>query len=607
VQTVTKHTTKSKSLVETVSLLYGSLNQATAAILVGTALMTYFHAGVLSNGLVYGWMTYMLLIGLSRFISYILFHLVKPDERGIKNWANIFQLLSGLVGVGWGIAAYFFIQAEYPILQAMLTLTIIGYMAGAMTTLSVYLPAFFSMIIPALLLLIIRTFSLGGEVNYSLVFMLIMFSIFIIGGSRKLNATLKNAFELRFRNEALNVELGEKIINQEKTKNQLIEANVKAQQANVAKSQFIANMSHEIRTPMNAIIGMTRLALESDENDKQRNYIQKANISANNLLGIINDILDYSKIEAGKLELESTDFSLAHVIDETFNIVKLKAEENAIQLTADVQHEVPNNLIGDPLRLKQVLINLINNAIKFSKSGDLVTLEVRPREFSDNFTILHFIITDNGIGMNIEQQKKLFQSFTQADGSTSRKYGGTGLGLTISKQLTELMGGEIWVDSQKDQGSKFHFTAKFQLSDDSADAISDHEDSKAALRVLKGASILLVEDNEINQELAMEVLTMNGLTVTTANNGQEALELLEQQQFDGVLMDCQMPVLDGYEATRKIRQQAKFRELPVIAMTANAMKQDIQQALDSGMNDHIAKPFDPDIMFTTMAKWIKRS
>ena len=391
---------------------------------------------------------------------------------------------------------------------------------------------------------------------------------------------------------------------------QLAEARVSADAANIAKSDFLANMSHEIRTPMNAIIGMTHLALQTELNDKQKSYIGKAHHSAENLLGILNDILDFSKIEANKLELEAVDFQLEAVIDNMITLTKLMAEEKGIQLSVCIDPDVPKYLNGDPLRLSQVLINLGDNAVKFSNRGDTISFKVTLQEETELDARLQFNVQDTGIGITPEQQERLFQPFSQADNSTTREYGGTGLGLVISQKVVQMMDGKIWVESEQDVGSTFTFTVHLKKQQGSlsqigsSDAQSKSTYNEATAR-LYGAKILLVDDNDLNQEYLCELLEMIGITVETAFNGQEALNLLANQDFDGVLMDCQMPIMDGYEATRQIRKQEKFKDMPVIAMTANVMRGDREKVLAVGMNDHIPKPFEIDAMFATLAKWIK--
>lgn len=404
----------------------------------------------------------------------------------------------------------------------------------------------------------------------------------------------------------------EDVTERKKYETNLLEAKVEAEKANRAKAAFLSSMSHEIRTPMNAIIGMSHLALESNLNKKQKNYISKVSSSAKSLLGIINDILDFSKIEAEKLEMETVDFQLTDTINNMVNLVKFKADEKAVRISIEIESNVPSSLSGDPLRLQQVLINLVNNAIKFSHPDKPVSLLIALKEETDHDVILNFTVRDQGIGISPEQIEKLFQPFSQADSSTTRQYGGTGLGLIISRNIIQMMGGDISVESEVNVGSVFSFSVRLgkqSLENSAIETTNSNtkEDVDKAIERLRDTIVLLVEDNEINQELVVELLSSNGILVETAYNGQEALDLLHTNKFDLVLMDCQMPVMDGYETTRQIRQQEAFNHLPVIAMTANAMKGDREKVLSIGMNDYIAKPINPDTVFLTMDKWVNQA
>lgn len=401
---------------------------------------------------------------------------------------------------------------------------------------------------------------------------------------------------------------------QKKHEQAINNARKKAEDAKEAKSQFLANMSHEIRTPMNAIIGMSYLAMNQTTDKKIINYLQKIHLSGENLLGIINDILDFSKIEAGKLQLEHISFNLRQIIHNVNNIISLKCEEKNILYAYEIAADVPENLIGDPLRLTQVLLNLANNAVKFTARDGTISIIVKADEIRDNHLILHFWICDNGIGMTEQQQERLFTEFSQADTSTTRKYGGSGLGLSISKHLVEMMNGKIAVESTYTEGSIFHFTCRLGIS--SAESVVENMNStrqqqspeKLNTELLKNKRVLLVEDNLINQELIIELLISQGLTVEAVNNGLDAVNLLRTDpHFDCVLMDCQMPVMDGYSATRQIRSITNLKDLAILALTANVMKQDQKKALDSGMNDFIAKPINVDLMFQVMNKWINKN
>jgi TMAO reductase system sensor TorS len=392
-----------------------------------------------------------------------------------------------------------------------------------------------------------------------------------------------------------------------------------AEAASQAKSEFLARMSHEIRTPMNGILGMTDLMLNAHLGERERRFVHTIERSADSLLSIVNDILDFSRVEAGKLVLEEIDFDLQEVIEDTVELLGKRAHMKGLALTTSISPALPRDVRGDPARLRQVLVNLLGNAIKFTEAGE-VSLRVKLEGEDSEHAVVRVEVTDTGIGLSPEVHRSVFDAFSQADGSTTRRYGGTGLGLAIAHQLVGMMGGKINVESQTGQGSTFWFTTRLakSLRGIPADTVPPAKDSTPQVPSVGdtggvpvsarglNARVLLAEDDIINQEVAITMLHGMGCTVELVRDGQEAVKAVAKQDFDVVLMDCLMPKMDGFEAARELRrqEQASGRHVPVIALTANAMRGDREQCLAAGMDDFLSKPFRKDQLRGVIERWL---
>ena len=406
---------------------------------------------------------------------------------------------------------------------------------------------------------------------------------------------------------------------------ELVESRNQAEAASQAKSTFLSTVSHEIRTPMNAIVGFTHLFKRANLEPEQKSFLDKIKLSADTLLNVINDVLDISKIEAGKLELERVPFRLEHVLRTVQSVAEYGALEKHLQLSVAVGDTVPPCFYGDPKRITQILLNLINNAIKFTSKGR-VKMAVRLAESDEldpSAVLLAVSVTDTGIGLSDMQRARLFKPFSQADSSVTRKYGGTGLGLAICKELVELMGGHIGVESTLGKGSTFFFTLRLTVAEALPDeehvdfsgggqaAVATEKAADRALVAYAGAAVLVAEDNAVNQEIARMILESCGMQVTLAENGRQALDLVQLQRFSLIFMDMQMPIMGGEEATRHLRDMGKIPEfewlsrVPIIAMTANVMAEDRRRCLEAGMNDHLPKPFDPATLKTLLLRWLE--
>jgi len=533
-------------------------------------------------------------------------------------WVNGYVGLVFLTGLFWGLAVFFFFPPGAMLEQMGLVFIAAGLSAGAIPILSPLRKLYYWYICLSLLPLVYRLFEQGGT-QYQIMGGIGLFYILVmINSAIRMQESLLSALEARFANdallanlrqageesEALNLELIAENERRKATEGELVQARDAAEAASRAKDEFLANMSHEIRTPMNGILGTLQLMQDTRMDEAQIDYVKTAYSSAEALLGILNDILDFSKIAAHKLLLEDIPFSLGKLVEELVTLLHGQAQAQNVALVAEIDPQLPEVLLGDPTRMRQVLINFMTNAIKFTEQGE-VRVRVQCLSAFASRVLVRLEVRDTGIGISEEKQKDLFQSFTQADGSTTRKYGGTGLGLAIVRQLVLLMGGKIGVESEPGQGSVFWCELDFPVAATGAQA----EERKANMPQKEGAlqgHILLVEDNKVNQMVANKMLSAMGLTVELAENGEKALAALAGTRYDLVLMDCQMPVLDGYEATRAFRGQEPpgGKRLPIIAMTANAMEGDRRKCLEAGMDDYLAKPVKKESLRKLLGQWL---
>ena len=538
--------------------------------------------------IILGW---LFLMAINTYLRYRLsqqYQSAKPSDAEAIHWAHRYIRLIGVQGVLWIIGCGAIMWGNEDSYRFLAVLVLAGMVAGAVSILSTFRSAFRAFAFPIIIGGTVITFiDASSPVHYVLGITLIVFLGGVMRSSRYFNEVLI---------ESITVEL---------EKSHLVK---KAEAAVRAKDAFLANMSHEIRTPMNSILGMAQLAFKAEQDPRQREYLKKIQLSGEHLLGIIDDILDISKIDAGKLSIDVVDFELAMVIETLNNLLAKKAEDKGLKLNFHIDPAVPPYLRGDPRRLCQVLTNLAGNAIKFTDKGE-VNVRIQRLGVDRNEAVLRFEVQDTGVGMSRDEIAQLFQPFQQVDCSTTRKYGGTGLGLVISKQLVEMMeGGTIGVESFPAQGSTFWFTLKMTEGVRAAEpqAPESAKNESGVLAKLKGSRLLLVDDNEFNLEVAVDFLQGASAEVTTSSNGKEAIELIRRQRFDCVLMDVQMPVMDGVEAVQLIRKDPAIRDVRVIALTANASREDRERYLSAGMDDVIIKPFNYQTLFTTIAKWLPR-
>lgn len=536
------------------------------------------------------------------------------DKYIIRRWYLVSVFLSG---AGWGVTSTLMFPFN-ELHQIVLAFILVGVSATGVAYSSVAW-VYYGYVGCVLLPLMIRLFYVGGEVYYALSAMTGFFlGVMVMAVYRMYKSSIAE-LELSYKNEvligdltkvgnnleSLNDDLKDEIDHGKQIELELNKAKEKAEKMSQSKGEFLANMSHEIRTPMNGVIGTLQLLEDTELSKEQKEFVEIAHRSADALLAILNDILDLSKIEAGKLSFESLVFDIKQVVNDIVILHSLKAEQQGVSLVQHADEKLPNFLMGDPMRIRQVIVNLVSNALKFTKHGEVkISIDVVNKDIDS--VDLRVTVADTGIGIPQAAQDTLFDAFTQADGSTTRKYGGTGLGLAIVSQLVDMMGGSLGMESVEGKGSSFWFTANLQVTAAVPYAVVATIDGNEDLKL--DAKILMVEDNPINQMVAQKMLEKIGLKATIANNGIEALQCLDQQSFDLVLMDCQMPEMDGFDATREIRKldikALDQKHLPVVAMTANVMSGDRERCLEVGMDDYIGKPVQRDQLASVLRKWL---
>jgi len=560
------------------------------------------------------WLGFMAMLFVVRtFITYS--RMYDPQrKRPYVDIARRWYLLAVLItGAGWGVTSM--LMFPYDRVEQIVLAFILAGVAASGVTLSNVAWVYSGFVGLALVPLMLRLFYIGGEVYYALSAMTGLFMVVMILAVYRMYVASSDALRLEYTNEELiqnltlagvelenmNKELTDEIAYAKRMEKELKLAKDRAEEMSQAKGEFLANMSHEIRTPMNGVIGTLQLLADTRLGEVQQDYVNTAHKSAHSLLTILNDILDLSKIEAGKMSIEAIPLDVREIVGDLITLHTMTAEEKCIELIAEIDDKLPQVLVGDPTRIRQILANLISNALKFTEKGH-VLVRVRVDSCDERQAEIRFEVEDTGVGIKAGIKDKLFKEFTQADGSTTRKYGGTGLGLAIVKQLVEMMHGLFGVDSVHGEGSTFWFRLPLEIGDE--DSLKQANQKEPEIQKELSGHVLLVEDNPINQMVAQKLLEKIGIQSTLAADGQEALDRLEQESFDAVLMDCQMPVMDGFEAARRIREREALNRLPVIAMTANVMEGDREKCISAGMNDYIGKPVVEADLKKILARWL---
>ncbi len=534
------------------------------------------------------WYGAIFVISLLRLGLNLTFKRCNPPLEKLEHWRLAFLIGVAASGLVWGLAGWIYFYSDNNFAQLLLMLILAGMNAGAARSLAPVIVSYWIYIFTTFTPITVRFFTTPETGSWTLALITITFALFLLNTAKLHQLDLRRLYRLIFENEDL---VGT-----------LSQAKAKAEAANKAKGDFLATMSHEIRTPMNGVIGMLQLLRDSPLSADQKSQVDIASSSADTLLRLLNEILDLSKIESGKIEFERIPFRPCAALREITTLLMPRAAEKKLNFTLNLPQNELFQVQGDAVRLKQVILNLTGNAIKFTERGCIgLSLQILHRD-EQNVTLCSKV-SDTGIGIAEETQAKLFQDFTQGDSSTTRRFGGSGLGLSISQRLVNQMGGQITVHSEANRGSEFSFTVTYPAAPDAQPAAMA---PALAQNFQLSGRILVAEDDNINKRVIQLMLGRLGIQPTIVENGAVALDAVKLAAWDAIIMDCQMPVMDGFEATRRIRAHLAGRPLPIIALTANAMAEDRAACLAAGMDDFLAKPVRQDELRTTLAKWLPR-